>query len=152
MGAVMSLRGPLIRSGKTFLDVAVLAGALYLAFLARFENEVPAHVWPMLFVCLPTVVLIQLASFLCFGVPRLAWRYVSLVEAKRIFFALAAASLGLVLMRVLSVELDGKVPWAAYIRIPFGVILIDLALGFLGVLGTRVCIRLWTERTEYRAR
>src|SRR5436309_12690284 len=95
-GARMALHRRLIRTVKTALDVTVLAGALWLAFLARFEGALPEPMRLALLVGLLWVVPLKYTTFAVLGVPRLTWRYVSLVEAKRIALALAAVTLALV--------------------------------------------------------
>jgi FlaA1/EpsC-like NDP-sugar epimerase len=148
----MSLRGRLKLTGKVLLDAAVLAGAFVLAFLTRFEFGLPVHMGKVLLTCLPCVVLLKLGSFALFGVTRLAWRYVSLVETTRILSAVTATSLLLALARLASEVLADTYGWAILFRIPLSVILIDLVLSFLGTIGTRVAARVWAERSEYRTR
>lgn len=139
-----------IKAGKTFLDLSVLGGAFCLAFVLRFERSLSDAVLEMMLLSLPLVLLTKVACFLAFGVRRLTWRYVSLREAKRILTSLTIAMLTLASLRGLLSLWTAAPPLTHYATIPFGVLLIDLPLSFLGILGMRVVVRSWNERREGR--
>ena len=99
---------------------------------------------------LPFVLGVKLACMAGCGIHRLAWRYVGLLEAKRIVLSLLIASCFLITMRLTCVHFIGVLSLARHATIPLGVLLIDLPLSLLGILGLRVAMRLWTESHEYR--
>src|SRR5947199_6270435 len=74
------------------LDIAVLCAAYYLAFLVRFEGAPPLEVWNVLWGTLPGLVGLKVLLLTALKVHRLTWRYVGLIEARRIATALALAS------------------------------------------------------------
>jgi FlaA1/EpsC-like NDP-sugar epimerase len=146
----MSLRARLIRLAKLTLDAAVFAGVFCAAFYIRFEGPIPPIMVAILRTTLPVVLAVKLVGFFVFRVPRLAWRSVSMLELHRIFFALSAATLILATVRLAAAAVSDARPWAVYLQIPLGVLLIDFALSLLGTLGLRVVWRLWVERGVYQ--
>ncbi len=144
----------LVRTGKSCLDLALLAGVFGLAFVLRFENDVPDDYWTVFRAALPAVILLQGVCLLFVGIPWLTWRYVSLRDCLRLSFALALASLTLLGWRSLAIALPflPSLPPRAPAAVPFGVLLIDLPLSFLALDGVRVGTRLaweWTERGHH---
>jgi FlaA1/EpsC-like NDP-sugar epimerase len=135
--------------GKTAgLDIGVLCAAYYLAFLIRFEGMPPREQWNVLWGSLPAVVALKVLLLAALKVPQLTWRYISLIEARRIAGALALASGLLAVLCLNSAALGGGPAGALWGKIPVGVLVIDFALGLLGLLGLRVSARLWNERHE----
>ena len=132
---------PLLKGG---LDTCVLASALVAAFFLRFEGNVPPSWWASLRPWIPVVLVLKLSSFFLFGITRQSWRHVGLQESRRICVALIGVTAGLGVWRLLFADL---VPALAksMSSMPMGVLLIDLVLGFLGVIGLRVAVRSWAE-------
>jgi len=144
------LSGHTIRAGKCLLDVTTLAGIYCLAFVIRFEGRIPDDMTGLMQRSLPLVLAVKLASMAAGGIRRLAWRYVSLPEAKRIVLSLLVASGCLIALRLTCVHFSNASLLARYATIPLGVLLIDLPLSLIGIVGLRVVMRLWTESQEYR--
>lgn len=138
----------LARGTQVALDVMVLASALTLAFLLRFDWSPPQPMLHRLIISLPYVVAFQYALLAAFGIPKFAWRYVGLREATRILGAMAVSTAGLMAAR--SVALYGlhRFQLSEQIVLPLGVIAIDFGIAFLGVTGIRVLRRLLAERAE----
>ncbi|MCC6419147.1 MAG: polysaccharide biosynthesis protein [Gemmataceae bacterium] len=137
--------------GKVILDTSILAAAFSLAFLLRFEFAVPDHYAAVLLVYLPAVVAWQLGLLALGGVLRSTWRHTSLCDALRLFNWLAGGTALLFCGRILA---DAGAPGLAFLSnypVPFGVLLFNLALSFLGLIGARVAVRLRNERGERRA-
>jgi FlaA1/EpsC-like NDP-sugar epimerase len=95
---------------------------------------------------LPYVVGIRMFVLFATGVPRFAWRFVGIRESGRILQAIVITSTLFVVLRVLGEVLVTSFPRAQYLVIPYGVILIDALLAFLGITGVRVLWRLRNER------
>ena len=146
----MSTRRWLVRAGKIGLDLGVLGAAFCLAFLVRFEGSVPSDFVKVMLFSLPVVVLIQLLCVAAAGLYRSTWRYISLPEAERLFLALAVASALIGGWRLTCGIVAGAIPALPRDPIPWGVVLLDLPLGFLGIIGLRVGSRLRSEYTERR--
>jgi FlaA1/EpsC-like NDP-sugar epimerase len=141
-----------LRTGQHLLDVLVLVLAFAMAFLLRFDGLLPHQMLKRLLFLLPYVVGLQFAVLYAFGVPRYAWRFVGLREAATVAKAMAVTAALLTAARVVSGALMSEFGWLQYALLPYGVIVIDLAVAFLGVVGVRVTWRLWTERRERRRR
>src|SRR4051812_13302403 len=81
-----------INAVKLGLDFMVLAAAYCLAFLLRFEGNIP----PLHFdVMLQSVLFILFVQYICLvvcQVPQRSWRYVSITDVRRIGIALTSAN------------------------------------------------------------
>src|SRR4051812_43955206 len=121
--------------GNAGLDIAVLCVAYYLAFLIC-EGAPPATCWgDLLSGSLLWVVALKAALLAALKVPRLTWRYISLIEARRIAVGLALASGLLVAWSLASAVPGGDPAGATWGKAPaVGVLVIDFALALLGLL------------------
>ena len=137
------------RIAKVGIDLTLLTAAFCLAFLARFEGNVPPEWGPVFWNSLPLVLLAQFAALEFLGTHRFAWRSVSLVEVALLIRALICGSVVLVLIRLGVEALLPIVPGLQAYLIPFGVLFIDFALAAFGLIGIRV---LWRTRLERNAR
>lgn len=140
------------RSTQVLVDVLVLAAAFWLAFMLRFEGDVPNDMLRRLFFLWPYVVAFQYLCLVLFKVPRFAWRYVGLREVTRIGLATATAAVFLLVARFIGAELRDFDPRFRYALVPVGVVVIDFLLSFLGVTGARALRRFVGEQAETRAR
>ena len=140
------------RATTRIIDCIVLSVAFWLAFLLRFDGEIPPNYFERAFVVWPYVVLLQYLVLLTFRTTNYAWKYIGLREAVRIFLALAAGSSILLAFRLFLADWLDPNSYAPYLRIPIGMILIDLALAFMGITGARALRRLAFERDKYQKR
>jgi len=132
-------------------DLVILGMCFCLAFLVRFEGVVPPPYAEILVHYLPFVALGKLLVLAGGGRLRMAWRYTSLGDALRIFGCLGVATALLLIWCVLR---RLGMPGPAYLgetALPFGVVLLDLALSFLGIIGVRIAFRLRSENEERRS-
>ena len=132
------------RTIQIALDVAILSLAYWLAFLFRFEFTLTRGWFRVLVMTWPYVVLLQYAGLTLFGVPRMSWRYISIGDAARVFLAVSASTV------VLSaVRLAGPlVTHLQVVLIPLGVLAMNFALAFLGLVGVRAVRRMRGEATD----
>jgi FlaA1/EpsC-like NDP-sugar epimerase len=131
------------------LDLAALSGAFVLGFTVRFEGwVVPAPYARVLLQALPVILGVELACLYFCGVLRRAWQYSGLWEGQRIFGALLLATAVFVLWRRLMHPLPGLFLPDDGPSVPYGVLLTNLPLGFLGLSCLRGVVRLWVERAE----
>lgn len=128
------------------LDLAALTGSFLLAYLLRFEFQIPQRTLYDALVQLPLVLLIQFVALLAFGVYSFVWRYVGLTELTTFARAALAWTVPLLLLRVGLP--DALKAW----RIPLSVILMDAVFAFGGLMALRVLRRLVYERFERRAK
>lgn len=142
------------RTGQLLLDLLVLGAAFALAFWLRFEGALPPGYRTVWFFTLPYVVGVQYVALLVFGVTRVAWRYFALPDLARVLRATVVATAALLVARVLLAQVHsrGTYPAAAVAIIPFGIILINAVLAFLGITGVRVLRRVLAERSETSSR
>jgi FlaA1/EpsC-like NDP-sugar epimerase len=142
-------RPAILRSIQTAMDLFVLSAALWLAFQLRFDWHVPPDMLRRFILTWPYVVAWQYAVLALLGITRFSWRYVGLLEARRIFGATAIGSglLGTVRIVANLLPLDGV---ARHLYLPFGVIAIDLALALIGTVGVRTLRRISAEHAELR--
>lgn len=138
-----------LRSTQHLLDAFIVAVAFVGAFLLRFDGELPEQMLKRMVFLLPYVVGIRMLVLFATGVPRFAWRFVGMRESGRILQAVVLTSGLFVVLRILGEQLQAVSPRAQYLVIPYGVIVIDLLLAFLGTTGVRI---LWRLRNERRSR
>lgn len=129
---------------RTFIafthDFIAIAVAWWLAYLFRFNFEIPADSVRLLLEMLPWLVLVQGGFFLWLGLYRGLWRYASLPDLKRIFVAIMSGLLTELLLLWLSGFL-AKIPGAVIVLAP---LLLMLIMG-----GSRLIYRAWKERRLY---
>ena len=134
------------RSLQFTLDLVVLAGAFVLAYLLRFDFNVPNSELQRGLLQLPYVVLIQFAMLGVTGVYAFIWRYIGLAEVRAFINALLSSVIPVVIARM------WLPPVFQDLKVPFSVIFMDTILGFMGVLGLRVLQRVMHERHEKEQR
>lgn len=139
----------LARSVRTALDVLALTAAFWIAFLLRFEGDVPLQMLKRAVFLWPYVVGGQYMLLRAFGVTQFSWRHVGLWEAKRILAACATSTALLLIARYGSAQF--KWGYFQYVQVPAGVILMDFVLMFLGVTGVRVVRRVAAEEQSARS-
>ena len=126
------------KSRNTFVfvlvDIFLVIGALFIAFLLRFDFSIPKYLIGNLFTYIPVILFAKLTSFFIFGLYRGMWRYTSISD----FISIAkASSFGSLLSLAIFALLYGLSGF------PKSVLFIDYALCtiFLGV--SRASIRLY---------
>ncbi len=121
----------------------VFSGCYTLAWMLRFDFQIPPEYLETFKFSLPVVVGVQLLVGVFFGFYRGWWRYVGIGDVVRVMFGLTTA---------LAVLAAG---WYAgstfgfpdrYIRSPRGVLLVDWAFSLLVLFGARAAIRLGRDR------
>ncbi|PXW86760.1 FlaA1/EpsC-like NDP-sugar epimerase [Nitrosomonas sp. Nm84] len=121
-------------------DFVAVAVAWWLAYLLRFNFDIPTPALELLSIILPWIVLIQTSFFLWLGLYRGLWRYASLPDVKRIFVAVVAGTVTVLLMLWLLGLLDD---------IPGSVLLLGPLLLLLIMGSSRFLYRTWKERRLY---
>lgn len=145
------------RQAQYAVDVAVLASAYTAAFLVRFEGMLPEKMRATFLVTLPIVLAVQLLMLRVYEVHRVAWRYMSLRDTRRVLLAVTIATLVLLFVRTIIgsswfagiLLRDARIGYASS---PIGVLLIDCVFAFCGLVGVRALRRLESERTEAMGR
>src|SRR5687768_14068963 len=121
-------------------DLVAAIVAWSLAYLFRFNFEVPSVYLASLKEILPWVVPIHAAAFLWFGLYRGLWHYASLPDLRRILFAVSASAAAVPLALFMLQILVG-VPRTVLV---LGPILLLFIMG-----GSRLAYRYWKEHRLY---
>jgi FlaA1/EpsC-like NDP-sugar epimerase len=132
---------------RTALDLVVLSLGYWLAFLFRFEFQIPHLVLDIVMVNWAPVVALHYVGMSVFGVPRMAWRYMNIRDAARVLVAVMVSTAALVALRIARL-----LPESAVGVIPLGVLAMDFALAFLGLVGVRAAWRMRGEIQDRRKR
>jgi FlaA1/EpsC-like NDP-sugar epimerase len=132
---------------RVALDVLVISIALWLAVLFRFEFQLPSLVVQMAVYNWPLVVVIHYLGLVSSGVPRMSWRYMTMLDTARILTSVVASGAVLLAIRLLLPFATAKVP-----LIPLGVLAMNPVLVFVGLVGTRAAWRLRNEVQDRRKR
>ena len=116
------------------VDICLVLGALFIAFLLRFDFSIPGFIIGDLFTYIPVILFAKLTSFFIFGLYRGMWRYTSISDFISIVQASSFGSLLSLAIFALLYGLSG---------FPKTVLFIDYALCtiFLGV--SRASIRIY---------
>ena len=135
----MELRRPplaLLKNKNLYLmlvgESGLFALAMVLAFLLRFEFDIPPEFFRQLLGLLPLAVVSKLVFFLFSGLYRGMWRYTGLSDLWRIGRAVFMAEVALILYVVFSAHFQGY---------PRSVFVLDPLLAFVFACGARVFIR-----------
>lgn len=132
------------RQPQYALDLIVLVAAFILAYLLRFDFDLPRrNVLPML-VQAAYVVPTQFGALFACSVYTFIWRYVGISEMRAFVRAILLAALPVVVLRL------GLSDDYAALRVPLSVMTADTLLAFGGVFGMRVLRRALYERYEKR--
>ncbi|HEX3760843.1 MAG TPA: nucleoside-diphosphate sugar epimerase/dehydratase [Kofleriaceae bacterium] len=124
-------------------DLGVMSLAYWLAWLFRFEFQIPIDALKVATLTWPVVLGLQYGTLIVFGVERIAWRYINMRDAMRVLTATVVSAAVLVALRVLHL-----LPITTSI-IPLGVLAMDFALGLIGLIGARAA---WRWHHELKAR
>ena len=135
-------------------DAALVAAALYLAYLLRFDFEIQrTYLHQLAWVVLPVVV-VQAVVFLLFGLYNKYWRYAGLRDLVSVFLAsLAAAAVGMLVAEFVADRLQPVIYSQRYPgldvtahRLPWSILVLDWLLTFGLTSGARLLARLVWER------
>ncbi len=117
-------------------DSATVASAFLIAYLLRFDG-IPPQVYQRQFVLLlPYTVILYVGMNLVWRVYSFVWRFTSLREG--LVLLLSVASSGLIALIIRIVALQAIPP----LWVPFGVLLAQPGLTFIGLLGMRTLRRI----------
>lgn len=134
----------LTRKSQLVLDTVVLVSAFVLAYLLRFDFDIPERETQHMLYQLPFVLVLQLLLIWLTGIYAFIWRYVGMAEVKAFITAALWAALPLILLRTSLPDDLGPA------RIPLSITLMDSVFAFGGVLALRVLRRGLYERTSKR--
>lgn len=132
------------RPVQLILDSAALSASFLLAYLLRFDFQIPENFLETALDQLPFVVLLQFMSLFLVGSYSLIWRYISLEDAK--FFIRAALSSAIILILIRLLLPTSFERW----KVPLSITLMTSVFGFVTVFGLRMLRRWIYELVERR--
>lgn len=121
-------------------DFVAIGVAWWLAYLFRFNFDIPSSFLTIFISTLPWIVLTQISFFLWFGLYRGIWRYASLPDVKRIVIAVLTGTLCVLAMLGLLGQFQS---------IPGSVIVLAPLLLLLIMGSSRLIYRAWKEHRLY---
>jgi FlaA1/EpsC-like NDP-sugar epimerase len=121
-------------------DFAAAITAWWLAYLFRFNFDIPLDHMAVLKQTLLWVIPIQVTAFLVYGLYRGVWRYASLPDLRRILLAVLTATAAVPLMLFL-LQIS--------VGVPRSILLLDPILLLLMMGGSRLIYRVWKEGQLY---
>jgi nucleoside-diphosphate-sugar epimerase len=125
---------------QRILEAAVVSVAFYLAFLIRFDGEIPAYHLHQFWLLVLPIALGQLLTNVFLGLDKIQWRYLGMRDAVVAGRAYLAFSAFLLLLRFLLPSQAGV------LRVPANVIIIYFLLSLVGGLGMRALRRYTHEK------
>ncbi len=134
----------LFRPAQYLLDVSALVGAFVLAYLLRFDLQIPEDEQLYLLIRLPYVVFLQFAILFFLGVYKFVWRYIGMAEIKAFLKAAVLSTTPILMLRLWLP--DDMHHW----RVPLSIIVMDAVFAFGGVLALRVMRRALCEHSQRR--
>ncbi len=129
----------LIKLLQRSFDLLILIVSFVTAYLLRFDFNIPQNQFHNLSLQLPYVVAIELAALHFFGCQKFNWRFVKLADVQTFFMAAVSAAMPIALLRLVLPNSMGE------FRIPLSVIVINMIIGYCGILGVRVICRALDE-------
>lgn len=131
------------RWGIVVLDLVLCLIALFAAYQLRFNFNVPAHEYRLLWPMLPVYIGVRLAWYLAFGVQRSMVRHTGTNDARRVFLAVLGGSAVLLALNGLRYyAVDGK------FVLPTSVTIIDFMGCSMLLITARIAFKLLHLRRQ----
>jgi FlaA1/EpsC-like NDP-sugar epimerase len=140
--AFAGLRRHWLGATQTGLDVSILLSAFLVAYLLRFDFDIPYGEFRNLLIQIPFVVLLQFLALTATGSRAAIWRYTGMSHIRRFFYA---ALVSLFVITIMRFQLPPS--YQAW-RVPLSVNFIDCMLAFGGAFGLRMLRRGVYERSK----
>jgi FlaA1/EpsC-like NDP-sugar epimerase len=134
------------RSVRIVFDIGVMSLAYWLAWLFRFEFQIPDVALEVALMTWPCVIGLHYLALVAFAIPRMSWRYVNMRDAGQVLSAIAISTTALVGLRLVHL-----LPFTNNV-IPFSVLAMDFVLVFVGLVGVRATWRVHNELQDRKKR
>ncbi len=128
------------RVGQVGVDAALLALAYYLAYVLRFDGDIPGRYDGLFTDTIVLTVAMKLVIFAMFGLYSKLWRFVDQKDFEAILKAVVVSSVGLVVVLFLF-SIGKHSP-------PRSVVALDFLLALVFVSGARFAVRALVERPQ----
>src|SRR5258708_35378310 len=130
---------------QKLIDCAIAGTSYYLAYMLRFEGQIPPDARSQMWYSLPVILLGQVLFNLPLGTYRRIWRYVSLADTLILARNYAAFWASLLVIRY------SPPPGFRSIQIPVSIVTLSYLLSLLGGFAARALRRLLHEGLTHRA-
>jgi FlaA1/EpsC-like NDP-sugar epimerase len=131
-------------------DACLAIVSLYLAFLLRFDFNVPENEIKLFFSLPPLIIFCRLSSYYFFSFYSRLWKYSTLED---LIIIIQAVSVGSILIFVSTFFYDGfiSIPkeYFRFFLIPRTVLIIDWFLLIIMIGGSRLIWRMWREKQQF---
>ena len=131
------------RPTQFLLDIIILTAAFSLAYMPAINVQLGKYYIDLCLTQLPFVIFVEFSALFLAGAYSIIWRYISIEDLKVFLRAAIISGIILTTLRFLLSYTDFRL-W----QIPISVILINLVLGFGGILSVRVLRRFVYELNE----
>lgn len=133
------------RSARIAIDAATLLGAVWVAYLLRYEWAVPEAARQQATIVVPLLAAAQYLVLWTLRVERSSWTHVSLHEVKRILIGVVLPAVVFLALRygLAPLVAEGQVP--RWLLVPSGVVIIDVLLALVGLTMVRSLRRVQRE-------
>jgi FlaA1/EpsC-like NDP-sugar epimerase len=130
-------------------DACLAIVSLYLAFLLRFDFNIPENEIKLVYSLLPLLIFCRLSAYYFFSFYSRLWKYSTLED---LIIIIQAVSVGSILVFVSTFFYDGfiSIPkeYFRFFLIPRTVLIIDWFLLIIMIGGSRLIWRMWSERQQ----
>ena len=130
--SLVRFRKPLVIGGH----LALIPAAYVVAFLLRFDFDVPRAYWTVIGATLPYLLVVRLATFSFFGLFRGWWRHVGMGDLRNLLWAVTLSSVGFLAILFLTGQVGG---------LPRSVLALDWGIAILLFGGARFLVRMVRE-------
>jgi len=140
------------RLWQPFADAVLLSAALWLAFMLRFDFELPPRYEHLLWTIFPWVIVAQILVFLCMGLYNKWWRYSGVRDLTHIVQVSIIGEAAAVIVAMLVARYIQEPVFTRFAvniaveNLPWGVIAFDFILTLLFLGGARLAARIAWER------
>lgn len=131
-------------------DACLAIVSLYLAFLLRFDFDVPENEIKLFFSLPPLIIFCRLSSYYFFSFYSRLWKYSTLED---LIVIIQAVSVGSILIFVSTFFYDGfiSIPkeYFRFFLIPRTILILDWFLLIIMIGGSRLLWRMWSEKKNF---
>ena len=131
------------RANQLLIDGALVGVTVWIAYMIRFDGQLPAEYFRQFLMVLPFAVALYLTSGYLSGLYNLVWRFIGVRDLEAIVDAIVPAAMISVMYRLVD-------PQA--LPVPFGVLFIHPFLAFSSFVMVRVSRRLLYDQAAVRSR
>jgi FlaA1/EpsC-like NDP-sugar epimerase len=133
-----------------FFDACLAIVSLYLAFLLRFDFNIPENEIKLVYSLPPLIIFCRLSSYYFFSFYSRLWKYSTLED---LIIIIQAVSVGSILVFISTFFYDGFISiskeYFRFFLIPRTVLIIDWFLLIIMIGGSRLVWRMWREKKQF---